>query len=83
MIFDGPIAGPPDRTKPAPPGPHPIVEWQVVYLHEQTQVIRDIAIPRYSQPPLKTQWNGEMYRRQFMNPERLTVTYVRYAEDQK
>jgi hypothetical protein len=83
MIFDEPVAGPPDRTRPVPVGRSPIVEWQVVYLGSGGQVVRDMAIRKGALPPLKTQWDGMIYTREFYNEPRLSVTYARYREDQR
>jgi len=83
MIFDGPIAGPPDRTKPVSGGRHPIVDWQVVYNTDHGTVVRDMAIQRGFAPPLKTQWDGKMYRRYAYNMDRLSVHYSRCREDDK
>lgn len=85
MLFTGPIAGPPDRTRAVSPGHHhPIVEWQASYLTGNGgQVIRDIAIQKGFLPPLEVTWDGRRYTRQFMNEDRLSVTYVCYSEDQR
>jgi hypothetical protein len=83
MIFNEPIAGPPDRTKPVSGGRHSIVDWQVVYNDDERTVVRDMAIQKGFAPPLKAQWDGKMYRRFSYNMERLSVHYTRYREDQQ
>ena len=84
MIFTEPIPGPPDRRQPIATARGPIEEWHVIYhVANDRTVARDMAVMKGFDPPVKAQWDGVMYTRQFINRERLTATYARYAEDQK